>query len=156
MESVWKPAVARVHEEVADMQAIADKEARDHDRAVGLPLLRREGAQGQVRPRQNLVTPYLQLDKMREAMFYTAGELFGLSFEPRRGVPSCRRTRRVRGDATRRQARRPVVLRRLRAAGQALGRVDERVPRAGALRREITTIVSNNTNFVKGSRASRC
>ena len=26
MEAVWKPAVARVHEEVADMQALADKE----------------------------------------------------------------------------------------------------------------------------------
>jgi peptidyl-dipeptidase Dcp len=26
MEQVWKPAVARVHEEVADMQALADKE----------------------------------------------------------------------------------------------------------------------------------
>ena len=26
MEAVWKPSVARVHEEVADMQALADKE----------------------------------------------------------------------------------------------------------------------------------
>ncbi len=55
MEAVWKPAVARVHEEVADMQAIADAAARrrreDHDRALGLPLLRREGPQGEVRPR---------------------------------------------------------------------------------------------------------
>src|SRR3989454_8148971 len=27
MEAVWKPAVARVHEEVGDMQAVADAEA---------------------------------------------------------------------------------------------------------------------------------
>ena len=53
MEAVWKPAVARVREEVADMQALADAEgAKHHDRAVGLPLLRREGAQGEVRPRR--------------------------------------------------------------------------------------------------------
>ena len=52
MLKVWPAAVARVHEEVADMQAIADKEgAEDQDRALGLPLLRREGAQGEVRPR---------------------------------------------------------------------------------------------------------
>ncbi len=53
MEAVWKPAVARVREEVADMQALADGERRgDPDRALGLPLLRREGAQGEVRPRR--------------------------------------------------------------------------------------------------------
>ena len=52
MEAVWTPAVARVREEVADMQAIADKEGAKHqDRAVGLPLLRGEGPQGEVRPR---------------------------------------------------------------------------------------------------------
>ena len=36
---------------------------------------------------QNLVTPYLQLDKLREAMFYTAGELFGLRFQRVSGIP---------------------------------------------------------------------
>ena len=52
MMQVWPAAVARVKEEVADMQAIAGRRpSRDHHRAVGLPLLRREGAQGQVRPR---------------------------------------------------------------------------------------------------------
>ena len=33
------------------------------------------------------VKPYLQLDKMREGMFWAAGELFGLEFDP---VPTCR------------------------------------------------------------------
>ena len=49
---VW-PAVGRARQrEVADMQAIADREQPGiDDRAVGLPLLRREGAQGEVRPR---------------------------------------------------------------------------------------------------------
>ncbi len=38
---------------VADMQALADRRrAGHHHRAVGLPLLRREGAQGEVRPRR--------------------------------------------------------------------------------------------------------
>ena len=52
MEAVWPAALARVQEEVADMQAIADAGGRrHHDRAVGLPLLRGEGPQGEVRPR---------------------------------------------------------------------------------------------------------
>ena len=54
MEQVWKPAVARVHEEVADMLALAKKEgapANFQNRALGLPLLRRKSAQGPLRPR---------------------------------------------------------------------------------------------------------
>jgi peptidyl-dipeptidase Dcp len=52
MLRVWRPAVARVREEVRDMQQIANRERQeDHDRAVGLSLLRGEGAQGEVRPR---------------------------------------------------------------------------------------------------------
>ena len=52
MMKVWPKAVARVREEVADMQKIADAEgAEHHDRTVGLSLLRREGPQGEVRSR---------------------------------------------------------------------------------------------------------
>ena len=52
MMQVWPMVVERVHQEVAEMQAIADKEgANAQDRALGLPLLRREGAQGEVRAR---------------------------------------------------------------------------------------------------------
>ena len=52
MMAVWKPAVARVHEEVADMQALADKEGAEHqDRTVGLSLLHGEGPQGEIRSR---------------------------------------------------------------------------------------------------------
>ena len=35
---------------------------------------------------QNAVTPYLQLEKIREAVFYTAGRLFGLAFTPVTGI----------------------------------------------------------------------
>ena len=45
MMRVWPAAVARVHEEVADMQAIANRQYQSgrqhHHRAVGLPSLRR-------------------------------------------------------------------------------------------------------------------
>ncbi len=153
MEAVWKPAVARVHEEVADMQAIADKEGAE---ITIEPWDYRYYAEKVRKAKydldENEVKPYLQLEKLREGMFWVAGQLFGFQFEPVSGRARRAAGRaRLRGEGRRREARRPVVLRPVRAAGQALGRVDERVPRRrSASTGEIPTIVSNNTNFVKG------
>jgi peptidyl-dipeptidase Dcp len=152
MEAVWPAAVARVREEVADMQAIADA----------------EGAQITIEPwdyryyaekvrkakfdlDQELVTQYLQLDKMREAMFYTAGRLFGLTFRRVNDVPI------VQEDEQ--------VYEVLDAKGKHVGlwyfdRYARPGKRSGAWMNayreqerfdgEVATIVSNNTNFVKG------
>jgi len=83
MEAVWKPAVARVHEEVADMQAIADAEGAGITIA---PWDYRFYAEKVRRAKYALdeseITPYLQLDNLREAMFFTARRLFGLEFQP--------------------------------------------------------------------------
>ncbi len=88
MEAVWPAAVARVHEEVADMQAVADRESA----ALGQPQIRIEPWDyryyaEKVRKEKydldaNEVKPYLQLEKLREGMFWVAGQLFGLHFEP--------------------------------------------------------------------------
>jgi len=83
MEAVWKPAVARVREEVADMQAIADAEGAGIRIA---PWDYRFYAEKVRRAKYDLdeseITPYLQLDNLREAMFFTARKLFGLDFQP--------------------------------------------------------------------------
>jgi peptidyl-dipeptidase Dcp len=83
MEAVWKPAVARVREEVADMQAIADAEGAGIRIA---PWDYRFYAEKVRRAKYDLdeseITPYLQLDNLREAMFFTARKLFGLEFQP--------------------------------------------------------------------------
>ena len=83
MEAVWTPAVARVHEEVADMQAIADKEG------AGIkiePWDYRYYAEKVRKAKYDLdeteVKPYLQLEKLREGMFYMARQLFGFHFTP--------------------------------------------------------------------------
>ncbi len=88
MEGVWPAAVARVKEEVADMQALADKEGRKikiepWDYRYYMEKVRKERYDLD----QNDIKPYLQLDKMREAMFWVAGELFGFSFTPVTNVP---------------------------------------------------------------------
>lgn len=88
MEAVWKPAVARVREEVADMQAVADKEGA---KITIEPWDYRHYAEKVRKARydldENAVKPYLQLDKLREGMFWVAGQLFGLQFKKVTNVP---------------------------------------------------------------------
>ena len=83
MEAVWPAAIARVAEEVADMQAVADKEGADIKIA---PWDYRYYAEKVRKDKYDLdsdeVKQYLQLDKLREAMFYVAGELFNFNFSP--------------------------------------------------------------------------
>ncbi|WP_407703488.1 M3 family metallopeptidase [Woodsholea maritima] len=81
MEAVWEASVARVHEEVAAMQEVADAEGADITIA---PWDYRYYAE-KVRQRDydlnsEEVMQYLQLDNLVEAMHYVAGELFGFDF----------------------------------------------------------------------------
>ena len=88
MMKVWPKAVARVREEVADMQQIADEEGA----AIRIePWDYRHYAE-KVRKAKfdldfNEVKPYLQLEKLREAMMWCAGQLYGLQFQPVQYVP---------------------------------------------------------------------
>ena len=83
MEAVWPAAIARVEEEVADMQAIADAEGADIKIA---PWDYRFYAEKVRKAKYDLdsdeVKQYLQLDKLTDAMFYVAGELFNFTFTP--------------------------------------------------------------------------
>ena len=83
MEAVWPAALARVEEEVADMQAVADAEGADIKIA---PWDYRYYAEKVRQEKYDLnsdeVKQYLQLDKLTEAMFYVAGELFNFEFTP--------------------------------------------------------------------------
>jgi peptidyl-dipeptidase Dcp len=152
MEAVWTPAVARVREEVADMQAIADKEG------AGLqiePWDYRFYAE-KVRKQkydldENEVKPYLQLEKLREGMFWVAGELLGLRFAPATGVAVCHPD--VRVWEVKDAAGRHVGLwyfdpyaRQGKRSGAWMNAYRRQERFDGA----ITTIVSNNSNFVKG------
>lgn len=83
MEAVWPAAVARVHEEVAEMQAIVDAEGGDFkiepwDYRYYMEKVRQE----KYDLNSDEVKQYLQLDKLRDAMFFVAGELFNFNFTP--------------------------------------------------------------------------
>ncbi len=88
MEAVWKPAVARVHEEVADMQALADKEgAKIKIEPWDYRYYMEKVRKAKYDLDQNEVKPYLQLEKLREGIFWVAGELFNFNFTPVTNVP---------------------------------------------------------------------
>ena len=83
MNAVWPAAIARVDEEVADMQSLADE--MGHDITIE-PWDYRYYAE-KVRQKKydldsNEVKQYLQLGKLKEAMFFVAGELFNYQFTP--------------------------------------------------------------------------
>ena len=83
MMAVWPSAVARVEEEVADMQAVADAQGDD---ITIEPWDYRYYAEKVRQDRYALdsdeVKQYLQLGNLTEAMFYVAGRLFGFEFTP--------------------------------------------------------------------------
>lgn len=83
MNKVWPAAIARVKEEVADMQAVADKEGANIKIA---PWDYRYYAEKVRKAKYDLnsdeVKQYLQVDNLVPAMFYVAGELFDFKFTP--------------------------------------------------------------------------
>ncbi len=152
MLDVWKPAVERVKEEVADMEELA----RELGEKITIePWDYRYYAEKVRKKKYDLdaeaIRPYLQLDKIVEAQFWVAGELFGLTFEEVYDLPVYHADVRV---------------------FEVLGRDGQHVgyfyfdpyardgKRSGAWMSEyrtqeaykdnITPIVSNNSNYVKG------
>ncbi|MEM9828177.1 MAG: M3 family metallopeptidase [Planctomycetota bacterium] len=88
MMKVWPKAVERVHEEVRDMQAIADAE----NAGIQIePWDYRFYAEKVRKAKYDLdmseVKPYLQLDKLIEGMMWSAGQLYGLQFKQVSDVP---------------------------------------------------------------------
>jgi len=82
MNRVWPAAVARVREEVSDMQALA----RRTDRNLTIEPWDYRYYQEKVRKqRYNLtqeeVKPYFELNNIIQASFWAAGELYGLDFK---------------------------------------------------------------------------
>lgn len=153
MEAVWKPAVARVHEEVADMQALADKEGakikiEPWDYRYYMEKVRKTKYDLD----QNEIKPYLQLEKLREGIFWVAGELFNFNFTPVTNVPVAHPDIRV-WEVTDKTSKRHIGLWYFdpyARAGKRSGAWMNAYRSQERMDGEITTIVSNNSNFVKG------
>jgi peptidyl-dipeptidase Dcp len=155
MEQVWTPAVARVKEEVADMQALARKEGAGADFKIE-PWDYRYYAEKVRKQRydldQNEVKQYLQLDKMREGMFWVAGELFNFNFTPVTNVPVYHPDVKV-WEIKDKTSGKHVGLWYFdpyARPGKRSGAWMNAYRNQQRLDGNVTTIVSNNSNFVKG------
>ncbi|MGH6837710.1 MAG: M3 family metallopeptidase [Methylocella sp.] len=88
LQSVWAPALARALREEEALQAIAGSEGDNFKLA---PWDWRYYAEKRRKAEFDIdeaeIKPYLQLDKMIAAAFFTANRLFGLSFSEREDVP---------------------------------------------------------------------
>ncbi len=154
MEAVWKPAVARVHEEVADMQAIADREKAGIRIAPwDYRFYAEKVRKAKYDLDQNDVKPYLMLDKLREGMFWVAGELFGLRFSPvaEGTVPVYHPDVRV-WEVTDAQGKHVGLwyFDPYARPGKSSGAWMNEYQRQSRLEGEVPVIVSNNANFVRG------
>jgi peptidyl-dipeptidase Dcp len=153
MMAVWKPAVARVHEEVKDMQALADKEGagikiEPWDYRYYMEKVRKDKYDLD----QNEVKPYLQLDKLRDAIHWVAGELFNFKFTPAPNVPVAHPDIKV-WEVTDKTTGKHIGLwffDPYARAGKRSGAWMNAYRSQERINGEITTIVSNNANFVKG------
>ena len=130
LEDLWPAATGRVRQEVADMQALVDKQK------LGIK-----------------VKQYLQLDKMREAMFWVAGELFDFSFTLVNNVPIMHPDQTVY-EVKSKSTGKHVGLwyfdpyaREGKNSGAWMNQYRDQSRIGG---KAINTIVSNNSNFVKG------
>ena len=153
MEAVWTPAVARVREEVADMTAMARKEGSDlkiepWDYRYYAEKVRKS----KYDLNQDEVKQYLQLDKLREGMFWVAGELFGFRFEPVTNIPVYHPDVKTWEVADKTSGRHiglwffdPYA-----RAGKRSGAWMNAYRNQETFDGGVTTIVSNNSNFVKG------
>lgn len=155
MMRVWRPAVARVREEVRDMQAIANRRGdritiEPWDYLYYAELVRRD----RYNLDQNELRPYFELNNMVNGAFYVANQLYGLSFNEITGqVPVFHPDVRVfevtdrdgsyQGlfyfDAFARTGK--------RSGAWALGYQGHETFTG----RTITPITSNNNNFVRGA-----
>ncbi|MEZ5312896.1 MAG: M3 family metallopeptidase [Thermoanaerobaculia bacterium] len=161
LEAVWPPAVARVHEEVADMQALADADA-DAGRGEKLTIAPWDYRYYMEKVRKarydldtDAVKAYMQLDRLRDGMFYVAGRLFGFEFTalPVGKVPVVHPDVRV-WEVTDRKSHRHIGLWYFdpyARAGKRSGAWMNAYRTQERFDGEVTTIVSNNSNFVKGA-----
>jgi peptidyl-dipeptidase Dcp len=153
MEGVWPAAVARVHEEVADMQALADKEgAKIKIEPWDYRYYMEKVRKAKYDLDENQIKPYLQFDKMREAMFWVAGELFNFSFTPVSGVPVFNPDMVVYEVKNKKTGKHVGLwyFDPYARDGKRSGAWMNAYRGQYRFQNEVTTIVSNNANFVKG------
>ena len=153
MLRVWPSAIARVHEEVAEMQAIADGEKAGIKIAPWDYRYYAEKVRGaKYDLDMNEVKAYLQLDKLREGMHWAAGQLYGFTFHPVTGLPVAHPDIKIWEVKTADGTHRGLwYFDPYARAGKRSGAWMSAYREQSTFNGQVTTIVSNNSNFVKAA-----
>jgi peptidyl-dipeptidase Dcp len=153
MEAVWKPCVAQVRADVAAMQALADGSgAKLKIEPWDYRFYAEKVRKAKYDLDLNEVTPYLQLDKLREAMFWAAGQLYGLRFtrlttiEVQHPDVTVYEVKNAKGAHVGLWYFDPFA-----REGKRSGAWMDEYRTQNRMDGEVTPIVSNNANFVKGA-----
>lgn len=150
MTKLWGPALRRAREEIADMQAIADREGA----GITIEPWDHRYYSEKVRKAtydldQNEVKLYLRLDRVRDGMFWAAERLYGLRFTELEGLPVYQEDVTVH-EVTRDGERVGLwYFDPYARAGKSSGAWMNEYRTQERFRTEVTPIVSNNANFVK-------
>lgn len=151
LEKVWGPATNRVRQEVKDMQDLADRSGdkitiQPWDYRFYMEKVRKERYDLD----DNALRPYLQLDKLRESMFFVAGRLFQMDFTPVETVPVFHpdvKVWEVKKSGTHLGL---FYFDPFARSGKRSGAWMSDYREQSRLDRPVTPIVSNNSNFLKG------
>ena len=154
MGSVWKPAVEKVKNDVSNMQEMVEQEGGNFKiQPWDYRYYAEKVRKAKYDLDQNEIKQYLQLENLREGMFWTAGELFDLGFKQLFDVPVYHSDVRV-WEVNNKNTGEPIGLWYF----DPYARVGKR---SGAwmnshrdqqkINGKVLPIVSNNCNFIKGN-----
>ena len=153
MMGIWPKAVARVHQEVADMQALADELGHGIEiEAWDYRYYAEKVRQAKYDLDFNEITKYLQLDKLVEAMFWCSQKLFGLTFRRTDSIPTFHPE--VAVWEVKDASDRPLGVFYLDAyarEGKRSGAWMTSYRRQYCIDEPVLPLISNNSNFIKES-----
>ncbi len=88
LDQIWKPALVKAKEELADINAEIKKEGGNFQ-AEGWDwrYYFEKAKKSRFNLDENEVRPYLELNNVREGAFYVANKLYGITFTPLKNIP---------------------------------------------------------------------
>ncbi|MET3027107.1 M3 family metallopeptidase [Flavobacterium sp. UW10123] len=154
MHSVWKPAVEKVKNDVSAMQEMVDNEGGDFKiQPWDYRYYAEKVRKAKYDLDQNEIKQYLQLENLREGMFWTAGELFDLGFKQLFDVPVYHPDVRV-WEVNNKKTEEPIGLWYFdpyARTGKRSGAWMNSHRDQQKIKDNVLPIVSNNCNFIKGN-----
>lgn len=150
MLSVWTPAREQFRKDVVEIEALAGHKIEPWDYRYYAEKLRKAKYDLDL----NELKPFLQLDRLREAMFWVANQLYSFRFEKREGLPVFHPDVSVyevfRGQTAVGLWYFDPYARPAKQSGAWMSAYRDQQRVEG----DVLTLVSNNSNFIKGQNIS--